>query len=154
MCTRMIRCFSLKYRVLPAQTLTSFDLNIITLPLKYIILYICLTSEADRKELQYLQCHANCSVFQVLICLKNIENLPSKLKFRNTSFSVRKNPLVKHFRKSQSFREDFLFRENRQKVKCCPTSYSRRSKTFEFYHFQSPREERRLKETSSSLAGK
>ena len=149
MCTRMIRCFSFS-----AQTLTSFDLNIITLPLKYIILYICLTSEADRKELQYLQCHANCSVFQVLICLKNIENLPSKLKFRNTSFSVRKNPLVKHFRKSQSFREDFLFRENRQKVKCCPTSYSRRSKTFEFYHFQSPREERRLKETSSSLAGK
>ena len=149
MCTRMIRCFSF-----PAQTLTSFDLNIISLPLKYIILYICLTSEADRKELQYLQCHANCSVFQVLICLKNIENLPSKLKFRNTSFSVRKNPLVKHFRKSQSFREDFLFRENRQKVKCCPTSYSRRSKTFEFYHFQSPREERRLKETSSSLAGK
>ena len=149
MCTRMIRCFSF-----PAQTLTSFDLNIITLPLKYIILYICLTSEADRKELQYLQCHANCSVFQVLICLKNIENLPSKLKFRNTSFSVRKNPLVKHFRKSQSFREDFLFRENRQKVKCCPTSYSRRSKTFEFCHFQSPREERRLKETSSSLAGK
>ena len=127
MCTRMIRCFSF-----PAQTLTSFDLNIITLPLKYIILYICLTSEADRKELQYLQCHANCSVFQVLICLKNIENLPSKLKFRNTSFSVRKNPLVKHFRKSQSFREDFLFRENRQKVKCCPTSYSRRSKPFKF----------------------
>ena len=150
MCTRMIRCFSF-----PAQTLTSFDLNIITLPLKYIILYICLTSEADRKELQYLQCHANCSVFQVLICLKNIENLPSKLKFRNTSFSVRKNPLVKHFRKSQSkFPKDFLFRENRQKVKCCPTSYSRRSKTFEFYYFQSPREERRLKETSSSLAGK
>ena len=34
----------------------------------------------------------------------------------------------------------FFFRENRQKVK--------------FYHFQSPREERRLKETSSSLAGK
>ena len=124
MCTRMIRCFSF-----PAQTLTSFDLNIISLPLKYIILYICLNSEADRKE---LQCHANCSVFQVLICLKNIENLPSKLKFRNTSFSVRKNPLVKHFRKSQSFREDFLFRENRQKVKCCPTSQSRRSKPFKF----------------------
>ena len=78
-----------------------------------------------------------------------------KTKFRNTSFSVRKNPLVKHFRKSQSkFPKDFFFRENRQKVKCCPTSYSRRSKTFEFYHFQSPREERRLKETSSSLAGK
>ena len=127
MCTRMIRCFSF-----PAQTLTSFDLNIITLPLKYIIFYICLNSEADRKELQYLQCLANCSVFQVLICLKNIENLPSKLKFRNTSLSVRKNPLVKHFRKSQSFREDFLFRENRQKVKCCPTSYSRRSKPFKF----------------------
>ena len=128
MCTRMIRCFSF-----PDQTLTSFDLNIITLPLKYIILYICLTSEADRKELQYLQCHANCSVFQVLICLKNIENLPSKLKFRNTSFSVRKNPLVKHFRKSQSkFPKDVLLRENRQKVKCCPTSYSRRSKPFKF----------------------
>ena len=31
----------------------------------------------------------------------NIENSPSKLKFRNPSFSVRKNPLVKHFRKSQ-----------------------------------------------------
>ena len=36
-----------------------------------LILYICLTSEADGKELQYLQCHANCSVFQVLICLKS-----------------------------------------------------------------------------------
>ena len=90
----------------------------------------------------------------------NIENLPSKLKFRNTSFSVRKNPLVKHSLKSQSkFPKDFLFREtfsrlNRQKVKCCPTSYSHRSKTFEFYRFQSPREERRSKETSSSLAGK
>ena len=48
----------------------------------------------------------------------------------------------------------FFLRGNRQKVKCCPTSYSRRSKTFEFYHFQSPREERRLNETSSSLAGK
>ena len=35
-----------------------------------LILYICLTSEADGKELQYLQCHADCSVFQVLICLK------------------------------------------------------------------------------------
>ena len=60
-----------------------------------------------------------------------IENSPSKLKFRNTSFSVRKNPLVKHFRKSQSkFPKNFHFRENRQKVKCCPTPYSRRSKTF------------------------
>ena len=85
----------------------------------------------------------------------NIENLPSKRKFRNSSYSVRKNPLVKHFRKSQSkFPKNFLFRENRQKVKCCPTPYSRRSKTFELYHFQSPREERRFKETSSSLAGK
>ena len=55
----------------PAQTLTPFDVNIITLLLKCIFLYICLTSEADRKELQYLQCHANCSVFQVLICLKS-----------------------------------------------------------------------------------
>ena len=33
-----------------------------------IFFYICLTSEADRKE---LQCHASCSVFQVLICLKS-----------------------------------------------------------------------------------
>ena len=39
--------------------------------LRPLILYICLTSEADGKELQYLQCHANCSVFQVLICLKS-----------------------------------------------------------------------------------
>ena len=69
--------------------------------------------------------------------------------------SLKKNPLVKHFRKSQSkFRNNFLFRENRQKVKCCPTPYSRRSKIFELYHFQSPREERRFKETSSSLSGK
>ena len=68
MCTRMIRRFSPKYRVIPAQTLTPFDVNIITLSLKYIFLYICLTSEADRNE---FQCHANCSVFQVLICLKS-----------------------------------------------------------------------------------
>ena len=81
--------------------------------------------------------------------------LAVKWKFRNSSYSVRKNPLVKRFRKSQSkFLKSFLFRENRQKVKCCPTPYSRRSKTFELYHFQSPREERRFKETSSSLAGK
>ena len=68
MCSRMIPCFSPKYRVIPAQTLTPFDVNIITLSLKYIFLYVCLTSEADRKE---LRCHANCSVFQVLICLKS-----------------------------------------------------------------------------------
>ena len=62
---------------------------------------------------------------------------------------------MKHFRKSQSkFPKNFLFRENRQKVKCCPTPYSRWSKTFELYHFQSPREEKRFKETSSSLARK
>ena len=81
----MIRCFSPKYRVIPAQTLMSFNANIFNyclehgtpsqrpqnISLKYIILYICLTSEADGKELQYLQCHANCSVFQVLICLKS-----------------------------------------------------------------------------------
>jgi len=36
--------------------------------------------------------------------------LPSKRKFRNSSYSVRKNPLVKHFRKSQSkFPKNFLF---------------------------------------------
>ena len=70
-------------------------------------------------------------------------------------FGQKKNPLVKHFRKSQpKFPKKFLFRENRQKVKCCPTPYSRRSKTFESYHFQSPREERRFKEKSPSLAGK
>ena len=81
--------------------------------------------------------------------------LAVKTEIRNSSYSVRKNPLVKRFRKSQSkFPNSFLFRENRQKVKCCPTPYSRRSKTFELYHFQSPREERRFKETSSSLAGK
>ena len=33
--------------------------------------YICLTSEADRRELQF---HANCSIFQVLICLKELKN--------------------------------------------------------------------------------
>ena len=33
-----------------------------------------------------------------------------------------KEPLVKHFRKSQSkFPKNFHFRENRQKVNCCPT---------------------------------
>ena len=83
--------------------------------------------------------------------------LAVKWKFRNSSYSVRKNSSVKRFRKSQSqsqYLKSFLFRENRQKVKCCPTPYSRRSKTFELYHFQSPREERRFKETSSSLAGK
>ena len=81
--------------------------------------------------------------------------LAVKWKFRNSSYSVRKNPLVKRFRKSQSkFLKSFLFRENRQKVKSCPTPYSRRSKTFELDHFQSPLEERRFEETSSSLAGK
>ena len=38
--------------------------------LKCIILHICRTSEADGKELQRLRCQPNCSVFQVLICLK------------------------------------------------------------------------------------
>ena len=81
--------------------------------------------------------------------------LAVKWKFRNSSYSVRKNPLVKRFRKSQSkFLKSFLFRENRQKVKSCPTPYSRRSKTFELDHFQCPLEERRFEETSSSLAGK
>ena len=48
---------------------------------------------------------------------------------------------MKLFQKSQSkFPENFLFRPW--------------SKTFELYHFQSPQEERRFKETSSSLAGK
>ena len=69
----------------------------------------------------------------------NIENSPSKMKFRNTSFSVRKNLLVKHFRKSQSkFPKNFYFRVNRQKVKCCPTPYSRRSKTFWIIPFSKP----------------
>ena len=50
--------------------------------------------------------------------------------------------------------KEFSFSRKPAKVKCCPTPYSRRSKTFELYYFQSPWEERRLKETSSSLAGK
>ena len=59
------------------------------------------------------------------------ELMEKSLKFRDTSFSVRKNPLGKHFRKSHSkFPKNFHFRENRQKVKCCPTPFSRRSKTF------------------------
>ena len=33
-------------------------------------MYICLTSEADGKELQHLRFQPNCSVFQVLIFLK------------------------------------------------------------------------------------
>ena len=99
--------------------------------------------------------HSNCPAKEVfntvkVVCLNgfpfcsellsvNIENSPSKLKFRNTSFSVRKNPLVKHFRKSQSkFPKNFHFRENRQKVKCCPTPYSRRSKTFWIIPFSKP----------------
>ena len=64
--------------------------------------------------------------------------MPSKRTFRNSTYSVREIPLVKHFRKSQSkFPKKFLFRENWQKVKCCPTPCSRRSKTFELYRFQS-----------------
>ena len=100
-----------------------------------------------------LALHQN--IFPLRAALCKYRELAVKWKFRNSSYSVRKNPLVKSFRKSQSkFLKSFLFRENRQKVKCCPTPYSRRSKTFELYHFQSPREERRFKETSSSLAGK
>ena len=92
-------------------------------------------------------------VLRAAVC--KYRELAVKWKFRNSSYSVRKNPLVKRFRKSQSkFLKSFLFRENRQKVKSCPTPYSRRSKTFELDHFQSPREERRFEETSSSLAGK
>ena len=69
----------------------------------------------------------------------NFENLPSKRKFRNPSYSVRENFLVKLFRKSQSkFPKKFLLKENRQKVKCCPTPYSLRSKTFELYLFSKP----------------
>ena len=51
---------------------------------------------------------------------------------------------------NQSFQRIFIFEKTAKKWNAA----SRRSKTFEFYHFQSPREERRLKETSSSLAGK
>ena len=65
--------------------------------------------------------------------------MPPKRKFRNPSYSVTKNPLVKHFRKSQSkFPKNFLFRENRQKVKCCPTPYSRRSKNLWIIPFWKP----------------
>ena len=92
-------------------------------------------------------------VLRAAVC--KYRELAVKWKFRNSSYSVRKNPLVKRFRKSQSkFLKSFLFRENRQKVKSSPTPYSLRSKTFELDHFQSPREERRFEETSSSLAGK
>ena len=92
-------------------------------------------------------------ILRAAVC--KYRELAVKWKFRNSSYSVRKNPLVKRFRKSQSkFLKSFLFRENWQKVKSCPTPYSRRSKTFELYHFQSPREERRFEETSSSLSGK
>ena len=94
-------------------------------------------------------------IFRLRAAVCKYRELAVKWKFRNSSYSVRKNPLVKRFRKSQSkFLKSFLFRENRQKVKSCPTPYSRRSKTFELDHFQSPREERRFEETSSSLAGK
>ena len=34
--------------------------------------------------------------------------------------------------------KEFLLKENRQKVKCCPTPYCRRSKTFELYLFSKP----------------
>ena len=57
------------------------------------------------------------------VCCVNIENSPSKLKFRNTSFSVRKSLLMKHFRKSQSkLPKNFHSRENRHKAKCYSTS--------------------------------
>ena len=96
--------------------------------------------------------NARWKVLRAAVC--KYRELAVKTEIRNSSYSVRKNPLVKRFRNSQSkFPNSFLFRENRQKVKCWPTPYSRRSKTFELYHFQSPREERQFKETSSSLAG-
>ena len=61
--------------------------------------------------------------FRAAVCYREF---PSKLKFQNSSKSVRKNPLVRHFGKSQSK---------------FPKS------------FQSPWEKKRFKETSSSLAG-
>ena len=66
------------------------------------------------------------------------------MKFQNSSYSVRKNSLVKNFRKSQSnFPKNFLLRENRQKEKCCVHAISspfRNRQTSELYHFQKPRE--------------
>ena len=61
--------------------------------------------------------------FRAAVCYGEF---PSKLKFQNSSKSVRKNPLVRHFGKSQSK---------------FPKS------------FQSPWEKKRFKETSSSLEG-
>ena len=49
--------------------------------------------------------------------------------------------------------KEFSFSRKPAKNEMLP-HVSRQSKTFELYHFQSPREERRFKETSSSLAGK
>ena len=104
---------------------------------------------------QMSKCACTCTEIPLRAAVCKYWELAVKTEIQNSSYSVRNNPLVKRFRKSQSkFPNSFLFRENRQKVKCCPTPYSRRSKTFELYHFQSPREERRFKETSSSLAGK
>ena len=138
--------------------------NFIKACLVYQFLYVkYFTQKLDLNQIIYRlsdykhSCRSNSPILsnhlRAAVC--KYRELAVKWKFRNSSYSVRKNPLVKRFRKSQSkFLKSFLFRENRQKVKSCPTPYSRRSKTFELDHFQSPREERRFEETSSSLAGK
>ena len=59
--------------MIPAQTLTSFNLNKHRTPTQSPLNHLAYVSasQADWKELQCLQCHANLSVFQVLICLKS-----------------------------------------------------------------------------------
>ena len=53
-------------------------------------------------------------------------------------FSQRK-PFSETFSKiTVKVSKEFLLKENRQKVKCCPTPYCRRSKTFELYLFSKP----------------
>ena len=85
----------------------------------------------------------------------NFENLPSKRKFRNPSYSVRENPLVKLFRKSQSkFPKNFFWKKTGKKWNAAPRHIVAGLKPLNYTYFQSPREEKRFKETSSSLAGK
>ena len=67
----------------------------------------------------------------------------------------KKKKMVKHFRKSPSkFPKNFPFSRKPAKGEMLPHANSRWPKAFKLYHFQSPRKEKRFKETSSSLAGK
>ena len=57
--------------------------------------------------------------FRAVVC--KYREFSVKTKISKSSYSVRKNPWVKHFRKSQSeFPKNFLFRENRQKWNAAP----------------------------------